>query len=344
MTQAWGNWEGTIPTSKGPLTINGSKYGPFVISSSTAPDRKTADTYTIDHIPSGTHIFGVPMGQQKLAKGIVIDLMALPGIDWEASTLTLTPEQLAAVWEVCHPPPVPKVKRGTKSGAKKVPLFVQAVYPPYFTPSDDLRTYDQLNEKDFAEGRWPRFVGEVARLLGLEVMMVRFTVGKRAPLLPDDVYEYAKVKGGRAFAEPQLPPGFPRGYAGCRQIIEGLWKLGTLIDTLADLMITYHDTAEASGQEFDDSQWLYWDRQFKDYIIKGWANWSIAAVMFEGLPKSDKQKITGKLGYVGGLRMGYHPLGLKTFLRSEKLPRLREVRRLRIYGVERKYQEMMEEG
>lgn len=341
----WQDWQGTIPTSKGPVAKEGTRLGPFLVSKATSrrDDEgvwlKGPTDYSIDHIPSGTHIYAVPMGQQKLAKGIVIDLLDLD-IDWETPRLDLATPALAQVWEVCHPPPKPKpVRLKTKD---KTPVVWEAEYPSFFTPSADLLAYDAVNAQMLGEGKWPAYIKEASNLLGLEVMVARFTAGRNAPLLPEDAYEYAKVKGGRAFAVPDLPPGFPGGYQGCRQIVEGLWKLGGVIDALADCMITYWETAEGNTSEpcFDLSQWLAWEREFKSLVIKGWGNWALAASLFDALPKRDKEKITGVLGYVGTRKAGYDALGRKTFLRSEKLPKLREYRRLRIWGVEREYEEV----
>lgn len=330
-------WEGTLPTSKEPLTVKGTRLGPLVIHPCVSRRDNDgalligATDYAIDHIPSGTHIFAVPFGQQKLAKGIAVDLLALPGIDWYAAPLMLAPEQVAEVWRVCHPPPK---RRVVKPKGKAPPLTFRPLYPDWFTPSEELAIYDAANAAALDRGQVPPYLAEASQLYGLETLMVRFTAGKRAPLLPQDVYEYAKVRGSRAFATPDLPAGFPQGYAGCRQIIEGLWHLGNRIDALAECMVGYYDTA---GDMFSDDQWLAWEREFREYIQKGWANWALAGALFDTLPQSDKAKITGKLGYVGDRRQGYAALGHKTFLRSPHLPRLRECRRLYKIQIEREY-------
>lgn len=287
-----------------------------------------ADAYAITHLPSGTHIFAVPMGQQKLAKGIVIDLLALAGVDWETPNLHPTFDQLASIWTVCHPPPQRKVITFKRS---KEPLVLEPDYPHWFNPSDELVTLDTLNVKAWVEGGWPAYLADAGELLWREVIVATFTAGAKASALPDDVPI-------RSHVHLQLPPGFPRDYSGVRQIVEGLWKLGSQIDALADAMCTYWETRETAG--FDLAQWLTWEQEFKRLVQKGWCNWSIAATLFEQLPRADKEKITGILGFVGNRKQGYGPLGRKTFLRSEKLPTMNRYRRIRLGMVEAAYEEL----
>lgn len=340
----WERWAGTLPTQKRkPLVVeSGIRYGPFVVWARVTK-RNKADidllgntAYSVDHLPSGTHIIGIPIGQQALAKGIVIELLDLPGVDWDASPLTLSPEDTVRAWEICHPPPVRRKRRAEDYA----PLVWAPEYPGYFGPSDDLATYDRANAKALNEGKPPPYIRQAAALLREEYIMARFTVGKKAPLSREDLYE--GVKGSRAFASPQLPPGFPTGYEGVKRIIEGLWKLGGEIHALADAMITFWEHSQVGKIDSDvlPSQWAAWEGEYKRLVIKGVCNWSICAVMYDTLPRGDKAKIEGKLGYVGNHRQGYAALGRKTFLRSPLLPKLREYRRLRLLGAEQAYEEL----
>jgi hypothetical protein len=49
--------------------------------------------------------------------------------------------------------------------------------------------------------------------------------------------------------------------------------------------------------------------------------------LFATLSKSEQQKVTDVLGFVGNDQQGWHALGAKTFLRSKRLPELLRCRR-----------------
>jgi hypothetical protein len=346
----WEKWSGTIPTSKGPLAVEGDRYGPFLVRKVVSRgDNITADAYQIDHIPTGAYIHALPLGGSKLAKGLVVDLFELRLVDWYKAPPAAgesSPQMIQylidkTTEEFNHTVARPRIrkemqeKNAKKKGGVSSAIGIMPIYPSFFTPSIELEDDDQFLATYLHAGLTknasnkaltalvPETIVRASQALWRETMMARFTAGTRAPALESDIPPAPPVN-------LRLPPGFPTGYEGVSKIIKGLWKLGSELHALADCMINMWETVEGDPTEpyFNDQQFMAWHHEYRRLIQKGWGNWALAAAMYEALPAADKAKITDTLGFVGDKRQGYHQLGIKTFLRSPLLPKARLYRRL----------------
>jgi hypothetical protein len=321
----WEKWSGTIPTSKGPLAVEGERYGPFLLRKVELRDDVAAsEVYQIDHIPTGAYIHALPTGGYKLAKGLVVDLYDVFGhgvmhdYDKCVKALALC-QQVSEEFDRTVARPRIRKEMQAKRAKDKGPqgaVVLEPIYPTWFTPSDDLQDLDT----DAIATLDPKLITQASTLLWRETMMARFTAGTKAPALETDIPPAPPVN-------LRLPPGFPTGYEGVSKIIKGLWKLGSELHALADCMIVLWEQDDHNDPAFNQ-QFMAWHHEYRRLIQKGWGNWALAAAMYEALPAADKAKITDTLGFVGDKRQGYHQLGIKTFLRSPLLPKARLYRRL----------------
>lgn len=274
----------------------------------------SAGLYTVTHVASGRAV--CHSDQQRTAKGVVVELLEFYSGWVDAGIPEATKVYAKKFIEGLT---IVKPQKVAQIPIVNSPLELCAIYPAYFTPSEELVALDQT----IAGGDFGR-IADASAVEWRETIMVRMGTGKQAKLLDKDIPE----KSPPVFP---LPPGILPGYAGVKQLTQQMWRLGKEIDRVAGEMIAFfnlnRDPADVNFWDFPIEEWLVYDDGFSEMVKRGWCDWAVCVNLFTQLSKEEQQKITDVLGFVGSEEQGYHAYGAKTFMRSKRLPELIRCRR-----------------
>jgi len=270
----------------------------------------SAGHYTVTHIASGKAI--CHSDQQRTAKGVVVELLDKYPHIGQASP---PPQMVESLRYFLQDLSIVKSQKVAQIPIVNSPLELCAIYPDYFTPSEELRALDA----EVAAGNFGR-ISDASAVEWRELIMVRMGTGKQAAILDKDIPPKPR-------ATP-LPPHIPPGYAGVKLLTQRMWKLGQAIDEQALQMISFYDRRNGEIQQAAEFEWwLNVDDELSEMIRRGWCDWAICVALFATLPEDEQKKITDVLGFVGSDEQGWVAYGKKTFLRSKRLVELTECRR-----------------
>jgi hypothetical protein len=192
----------TIDTIYGPQEVQAMVRGGLAVHGATG-------LYTVTHIASGKAV--CHSDQQRTAKGVVVELLEYYS-GWQESGIP--DETKAGARKFIEELVLVKPTKTAQIPIVNAPLELCAIYPDYFTPSEELRALDAA----IAQGDFGR-IQDASAVEWREMIMARMVVGKHAVIMEQDIPN----------APPPLRPlplGILPGYAGVKQLTKRLWALG----------------------------------------------------------------------------------------------------------------------
>ena len=298
--------------------VEAQVWGPLALHPAPWKAGAKDDKYTITHISTGMVVRNVRT--QREGKGIIEELLALEGIEWEA----LDNEALRLIHTTVHPVAQKQVRQANTSNIVLVPLYgppARSLDSPTLRAS--ARRTTRVATDSFARGDYQSLVDAVGASLvdeWRELIMVRMASGKHQVIMPQDVPE-----------RPVSVGGYELGLPATKRSFKALWELGTQIDAHASLML--HNSGDDPLGE-NKERWEKWEKRLSELIYEGWMKWSICSSQFITLTTTEQEPFVKWLGFLGSEKKGWHALGAKTFLRSEKLKELLPIRRRIRQGID----------